>query len=57
MGVVNNKLFQEDSLRRFVGICIEKLYELESFNIMPLLFDGDVFKIKQNGNKQILDKY
>ena len=51
VGVVNNKLFQEDSLRRFVGICIEKLYELESFNIMPLLFDGDVFKIKQNGEQ------
>lgn len=51
VGVVNSSLFQEDSLNRFVGHSIEKLYEVEGFNIMPLIFDGDLFKIKQNGNR------
>ena len=51
VGVVNSNLFQEDSLNRFVGHSIEKLYEVEGFNIMPLIFDGDLFKIKQNGNR------
>lgn len=45
VGVINKQLFQEESLKKYVGICLEKLYDIEGFNIMPILFDGDIFKI------------
>lgn len=47
VGVVNSKLFQLNDLSKFTGICIQELYSLVSFDLMKLLFDGDVFKVIQ----------
>lgn len=47
VGVVNAKLFQIGELNKFVGICLQELYSVVSFDLMHLLFDGDIFKIIQ----------
>ena len=47
VGVVNSKLFQIGELPRFIGTCLQELYSAVSFKLMPLLFDGDVFKTVQ----------
>lgn len=47
VGVVNNKLFQNETLPRFVGMALEELYNLVKFDLMPELFAGGVFKLIQ----------
>ena len=47
IGVVNSKLFQIGDLPRFIGTCLQELYAAVSFKLMPLLFDGDIFKTVQ----------
>lgn len=47
VGVVNSKLFQISELTKFVGTCLQELYLAVSFELMHLLFDGDIFKIIQ----------
>ena len=47
VGVVNSKLFQINDLPKFTGVCIQELYSIVSFDLMQLLFDGDVFKVIQ----------
>lgn len=47
VAVINTKLFQHHDIHRFIGTCIEELYDIVGFKIMPVLFDGDVFKLIQ----------
>lgn len=47
VGVVNSKLFQIGELNKFVGTCLQELYQAVSFELMHMLFDGDIFKIVQ----------
>lgn len=47
VGVVDTKLFQINDLPRFVGTCLQELYSVVSFDLMHLLFDGDIFKVIQ----------
>ena len=45
VGVVNGNLFQAPHLERFIGMALQELYAIVSFELMPFLFDGDIFKI------------
>ena len=45
IGVVNGNLFQAPTMERFIGLALEELYKEVSFELMPLIFDGDIFKI------------
>lgn len=45
VGVVNGNLFQSDKLTKFIGLALQELYSCVSFELMPYLFDGDIFKI------------
>lgn len=47
VGVVNSRLFQIGDLSKFVGTCLQELYSTVSFELMHLLFDGDIFKMIQ----------
>ena len=47
VGVVNSKLFQINEISKFVGSCLQELYSAVSFELMQLLFDGDIFVLKQ----------
>lgn len=45
VGVINSRLFQIHELPKFVGTCIQELYSHVSFELMRILFDGDIFKM------------
>lgn len=45
VAVVGDKLFNSDNLTSFVGEAIQELYAQVSFQLMPILFDGDIFPI------------
>ena len=47
VAVINTKLFQNENLHKFIGTCIEELYGIVSVKLMPIIFDGDVFKLIQ----------
>lgn len=47
VGVVDSKLFQITDITKFVGTCLQELYNVVQFDLMQILFDGDVFKIIQ----------
>lgn len=47
VGVVDSKLFQLQDATKFVGTCLQELYNVVQFDLMQILFDGDVFKIIQ----------
>lgn len=47
VGVVDSKLFQVQDATKFVGTCLQELYNVVQFDLMQILFDGDVFKIVQ----------
>lgn len=48
VGIVNKKMFQTSNLTEFISRCISELYELVNYELMPLLFDGDMFKITES---------
>jgi hypothetical protein len=43
--VINDDVIEVRKLHKFVGDILQKLYELEGFNAMSFLFDGNIFKI------------
>lgn len=45
VGVVNDNLFQAPTLEKFIGLALQELYSCVSFELMPFLFDGDIFKL------------
>lgn len=47
VGVVESRLFQVMELNKFVGICLQELFNAVQYDLMPILFDGDMFKIVQ----------
>ncbi len=47
VGVVESKLFQVMELNKFVGICLQELFGVVEYDLMPILFDGDMFRIIQ----------
>ena len=44
IGVINHELFQCETLEKFVGIAIQKLYEIKKTGAMSIAFDGDMFQ-------------
>lgn len=52
VAVINNKLFQNENLHRFIGTCIEELYDIVSVKLMPILFDGDVYRLTQPSKRR-----
>ena len=45
VGVVNGNLFQTKTIEKFVGNALQELYSIVTFELMPYLFDGDIFTI------------
>lgn len=48
VGVINTELIQYDDLHTFIGRCLQKLYEIKSFEASQYIFNGDIFKITQS---------
>lgn len=51
VAVIGHKLFQTNSIHKFIGTAIEELYEEVGFKLLPVLFDGDSFMLVQNPEK------
>lgn len=47
VGVINGKLFQISELEKFMGTAIQELYSIVGFDLMHILFDGEVIKLIQ----------
>lgn len=47
VAVIDDNLYQERDIRRFVGICIEELYKTAAVSLMPTLYDSQNFIIKE----------
>lgn len=47
VGVIESRLFQVIDLNKFVGISLQELFNVVEYDLMPILFDGDMFKIIQ----------
>ena len=47
VGVVGTKMFQTQELEKFVGLSLQELYDIVDFNLLPIIFDGNVFRLKQ----------
>lgn len=45
VGVVDGNLFQAPNLEKFVGSSLQELYSKVTFELMPYIFDGDIFNI------------
>lgn len=45
VGVVNDELYQTESLNSFIGQSLQKLYELKNFEASSYLFNGDIFRL------------
>lgn len=47
IAVIDDNLYQERDIRRFVGVCIEQLYKTAAVQLMPTLYDSQNFIIKE----------
>lgn len=54
VAVINAKIFQEKNINKFTGMCIEELYNAVRYKLMPILFDGDTFKLVQPSDRRDL---
>lgn len=52
VAVINTKLLQNEDLNKFIGSCIEELYGIVGFKLMPKLFDGDIFQLIQKPERK-----
>ena len=52
VGVVNGNLFQAQTLEKFIGLALQELYSCVSFELMPFLFDGDIFKLSDRATRK-----
>ena len=52
VGVINSKLYQEIKLEKFVGVSIQELYNIVDFDLMSMLFDGDIFSLAQQSVRE-----
>lgn len=50
-GVINTELYQNQDLRRFVGLSLQKLHQLKLNEAFDYIWDGDMFTFKQKDIK------
>lgn len=55
VAVIDDSLYQERDIRRFIGICIEELYKTAAVQLMPTLYDSQNFTIKEVKNGEQCD--
>ena len=48
VAVINTELMQFEELHRFVGRCLQKLYEIKSFEASQYIFNGGIFTLNAN---------
>lgn len=55
VAVIDDNLFQERDIRKFVGICIEELYKTAAVTLMPMLYDSQNFILKEAKDQESCD--
>lgn len=55
VAVIDDNLFQERNIKRFIGICIEELYKTAAVSLMPMLYDSNNFHIREVRNGENCD--
>ena len=55
VAVIDDNLFQERNIKRFIGICIEELYKTAAVSLMPMLYDSNNFRIREVRNGENCD--
>lgn len=48
VAVINTELMQFEELHKFVGRCLQKLYEIKSFEASQYIFNGGIFTLNAN---------
>lgn len=48
VGVVDGNLYQAQTIEKFIGLSLQELYGVVTFDLMRYLFDGDIFVISDN---------
>lgn len=54
VGVIQEELYQTESLNKFIGMSLQKLYEIKAFEASNYIFNGDIFSLIQNGENRDL---
>ena len=54
VAVIDNKLIREESISRFIGLAIQELYIKIGNDVLPYLFDSDLYVLKQPANRNDL---
>ena len=55
VGIVNGNMYQCESMEKFIGHSLQELYSIVTFELMPYLFDGDIFRITDKAvNKDLV---
>lgn len=55
VAVIDDNLFQERNIKRFIGICIEELYKTAAVSLMPILYDSNNFHVREVRNGENCD--
>lgn len=55
VAVIDDNLFQERNIKRFIGICIEELYKTAAVSLMPMLYDSNNFRVREVRNGENCD--
>lgn len=55
VAVIDDNLFQERNIKRFIGICIEELYKTAAVSLMPILYDSNNFHVREVSNGENCD--
>lgn len=55
VAVIDDSLFQERDIKKFVGICIEELYKTAAVTLMPMLYDSQNFVLKEAKDSESCD--
>ena len=48
VAVINKELLSYEDIHTFIGRCLQKLYDLKSFEASQFIFNGDIFKMDIN---------
>lgn len=48
VAVINKELLNYEDIHTFIGRCLQKLYDLKSFDAQRYIFDGDIFELDKN---------
>lgn len=54
VGVINEELYQTDNINKFIGMSLQKLYEIKMFEASNYIFNGDIFSLTPNGPRRDL---